>query len=106
SLHNQQLTSALEWRNWQTRETQNLVSQKDVGVQVPPPAPTNSLPSLDPVFDRRKSGISTPCLGAPDDSEGLGGGRGKWPPRRPAGEFEAPGRCVSCPQAPRSTIRA
>ena len=30
----------LEWRNWQTRETQNLVVLSTVGVQFPPPAPT------------------------------------------------------------------
>ena len=28
-----------EWRNWQTRKTKDLVSVKDVGVQVPPPTP-------------------------------------------------------------------
>ncbi len=31
----------LEWRNWQTRETQNLVVLGTVGVQVPPPAPSS-----------------------------------------------------------------
>src|SRR5437773_11986861 len=31
-------TSSPEWRNWQTRGTQNPVSQKDVWVRPPPPA--------------------------------------------------------------------
>src|SRR5713226_3000018 len=39
SLYNRR---TLEWRNWQTRETQNLVAQKAVGVQLPPPAPALS----------------------------------------------------------------
>ena len=40
------LRFVLEWRNWQTHETQNLALLSSVGVQLPPPAVASPSPFI------------------------------------------------------------